>query len=197
MIKNYTTVTVGTFGKIVKLKHFFVRNHVHRFELNNLKYILCLFMMQFCFTAYAKMTTTNVDVNITGTVVATASCTFNNRKPINIDYGDVYISDINAGGYIKEIPYSLTCKGDSDGKSIQMRIVGSTASFDKSLLATNVTGLGIKLLKNKMQFTPNTWFKIFPSSPPLLEAILVKGSNAVLSNGKRFNASATLVVDYR
>lgn len=183
--------------KYINSKSCNVIENLHLISASGVGNILLFLLLQVSCCAYAKMDATNVDINITGTIVASASCTIDNKKPINIDYGDVYISDIDAGRYLEEIPYSITCKGDPEGKTIQMRLMGNTASFDTKILKTDVEGLGIKLLKNKTQILPNSWFEIFPDTPPLLEAEIVKENKVVLQNGKRFNASATLIIDYR
>ncbi|MGN7915782.1 fimbrial protein [Enterobacter sp. 22466] len=148
-------------------------------------------------SAQAKMDPTNVAINISGTVVANASCTFSSDTPIQVNFGDVYITDIDGGSYKTKLPYSLTCKGDADGKSIEMQLKGTSASFDDNVLQTDVKGLGIKLLQNNNQIKPNDWFLINPDSPPDLEAVVVKDAAATFSNGQQFNAAATLVVDYR
>lgn len=95
------------------------------------------------------------------------------------------------------MPYTLTCEGDAEGKTIQMQWVGTSSSFDSTLLNTDVTGLGIKLLQNSTQVSPNTAFTIDGSSPPALEVVVVKNTGASFSNGQEFNASVTLKVDYQ
>lgn len=145
----------------------------------------------------ARMDPALVGVNINGTIVANASCTINSQSPIQVSFGDVYINEIDTGGYRKEIPYSLICKGDPDGKSIEMRLAGAGADFDGNVLKTSINGLGIKILSNNNQITPNSWFTINADSPPSLAAVVVGDKNAHFSNGQRFDAAAMLVVDYR
>lgn len=137
-----------------------------------------------------------VQINISGTVIATASCTFGSDKTIQIEFDDVYINKISGDFYKKPVDYTLSCEGDADGKTIQMQWVGTAASFDSSLLTTDVSGLGIKLLQNNSQVNPNARFTIDGASPPALDVVLVKQSGASFSNGQEFNASATLKVDY-
>ena len=92
----------------------------------------------------------NLDVRITGTVVATALCTFSGSDPIKVEFGDVYINEIIGETYKQPVPYQVTCKGDPDGKTLQMQIAGSAASFDGKQLKTDASGLGIKLLKGNV-----------------------------------------------
>ncbi|WP_293770410.1 fimbrial protein [uncultured Pantoea sp.] len=147
-------------------------------------------------SAQGAVTVNPVPVNITGTVIATASCTFGSDKLIQIEFGDVFINQISGDYYKKAVDYSLSCKGDADGKTIKMEWIGEAASFDSTLLTTDVNGLGIKLLQDSQKVSPNTWFTINAASPPALDVVLVKNSGAKFSNGQEFNASATLKVDY-
>lgn len=150
-------------------------------------------------TAYAKgnpRDTTNVKINISGTIVANASCKISGGSPIAIEYGDVYINEISGDNYRKEIPYGVTCQGDPEGKSIQIQMVGDVASFDSGLLSTDASGLGIKVLQNGNQMDLNKWYNLDPSNKPKLEGVLVKQSGASFSNGQEFNAGVTLTVAY-
>ena len=148
------------------------------------------------FTQAAKRDTTNVKINITGTIVANARCNFSNGNPITVEYGDVYISEIAGDAYKKKVNYSVSCSGDADGKTIQLQFSGSGADFDGTLLNTDAQGLGIKILRNGSQMTLGQWYDLNPNAPPTLEAVLVKNSGASFTNGQEFNASATLKVAY-
>ncbi|OKB66622.1 hypothetical protein BHU62_11970 [Serratia marcescens] len=142
------------------------------------------------------MDTTNVKINITGTVVANGRCTFAGGNPITVEYGDVFISDIAGDRYRQPLNYGVSCSGDAGGKTIQLQLAGIGADFDGTLLGTNAKGLGIKLLRDNSQMEPGKWYDLNPSSPPKLEGVLVKQSGADFSNGQEFSASATLKVAY-
>ncbi|HEM8838474.1 TPA: fimbrial protein [Klebsiella aerogenes] len=144
----------------------------------------------------ATRDTSNVNINISGTIVANASCNILASRPISVEFGDVYINDIDAGGYRKSIDYDVVCSGDAQGKTIQLRFVGGGASFDGSLLKTDAPGLGIKILRNGAQMTLNQWYDLDWTSPPTLEGVVVKQSGASLNNGQEFSASGSLVVGY-
>lgn len=138
-----------------------------------------------------------VGINISGTVIATASCTFSGQKPLQIEYGDVYISELTPGNNRKLLDYTLRCSGDPDGKKVEMRFTGDSANFNSQLLKTSINGLGIKLLNNNSPQAINSWFSIDPNNQPALEAELVRQEGARFNNGQVFNASMTLVVEYR
>ncbi|QGH61590.1 fimbrial protein [Serratia proteamaculans] len=139
---------------------------------------------------------TNVKISISGTVVATARCSFADGKPITVEFGDVYISDIAAGVYRQPLSYKVACSGDADSKTIQMQLSGDGAAFDNKLLKTDVKGLGIELLWDKSQMEVGKWYDLDPAAPPTLEGELVKQKGADFSNGQEFKASATLKVAY-
>lgn len=144
----------------------------------------------------AKRDTTNVQINISGTIVANAHCNFGQNRPITVEYGDVYSSEIAGDAYRKKLNYNVSCSGDADGKSIQLQLAGTGAGFDGSLLKTDANGLGIKILRNGSQMTLGQWYDLNPNSPPTLEGVLVKQDGASFDNGQEFNASATLKVAY-
>lgn len=139
---------------------------------------------------------TNVSVNMSGTIIATATCVINGADPIAIEFGDVYISNIDGDTYRKRIDYSVSCQGDPEGKTIQMQVAGNGAAFDGALLKTDVSGLGIKLLNNGSPLALNHWVNLDPNNVPILEGALVKESGADFINGQEFNSTATLKVDY-
>ncbi|CAI0803455.1 putative minor fimbrial subunit StfF [Serratia quinivorans] len=146
--------------------------------------------------ALAQMDDTTVNVKISGTVVANGSCTFTNSAPVAVEFGDVIINDIKDSAYKQSLPYTLVCKGDPGGKAIQMKLSGTAADFDGTLLKTDAKGLGISLQQGSTAIKPNTWFDIDPAAPPKFAAVLVKQKDASFVNGQAFNGSATLIVGF-
>lgn len=147
-------------------------------------------------TALAKMDDSTVNVKISGTVVANGSCTFTGTSPIAVEFGDVIINDIKDKAYKQSLPYTLSCKGDPGGKAIQMKLTGTAATFDGTLLKTDAPGLGLSLQKDGTVMTLNQWFDIDPASPPKFDAMLVKQKDASFRNGQAFNGAATLIVGF-
>lgn len=138
----------------------------------------------------------SVQVKISGTVIATASCDFSGSDPIQVDFGDVYINEIAAGIYKQPVPYTVSCRGDPDGKLLQMQLSGTAGNYDNSNLRTSADGLEIKLLKGSDAMAVNQWFNFDTSNPVALSAVLIKQSGANLKDGQAFSASATLNVAY-
>jgi type 1 fimbria pilin len=146
--------------------------------------------------ALAKMDDTTINVKISGTVVANGRCSFTGTRPIAVEFGDVYINDIKDSAYKQSLPYTLSCSGDPGGKSIQMKLKGTAATFDGTLLETDAKGLGLRLQKDDKTLALNTWFDIDPASPPKFAAVLVKEKGAGFQNGQAFKGSATLIVGF-
>lgn len=147
-------------------------------------------------TVLAKMDDATINVKISGTVVANGSCTFTGTDPIAVEFGDVIINDIKDKAYKQSLPYTLSCKGDPGGKAIQMKLTGTAADFDGTLLKTDAKGLGLSLQKNDKAMALNQWVDIDPASPPKFDAVLVKQKDASFQNGQAFNGSATLIVGF-
>lgn len=159
--------------------------------------IACMLMALSIPTAQAaKRDATNVKIDITGTIVANARCNFSGGNPITVEFGDVYINDIAGETYRQPLNYDVSCNGDAQGKTIQLQLSGTGASFDGTLLNTDAEGLGIKILSNNTQMVLGQWYDFNPDAPPKLEGVLEKEDGAIFSNGQEFNASATLKVAY-
>lgn len=138
----------------------------------------------------------NVNISLTGEVIATASCSFSNGDPIKVEFGDVYINEIVGTTYRQMIPYQVNCQGDPDGKTLQMQVSGTSADGDNSKLKTDANGLTIKLQNGSVTLPLNQWFDFNNASPPTLYAVLEKQNGARFQDGQAFNATATLKVAY-
>lgn len=137
-------------------------------------------------------------INISGTVISTGACSFN-KTELDINFGDVYIADLVGDSNRKDIGYTLSCTGDYAYSDIQLHISGTVSSSDRSLLATNVPGVGIKLFRDNIQLKPDEIISLGddPSIAPKLRAAVVIGDADVSKlNGVRFFTSATLTVAF-
>lgn len=137
-------------------------------------------------------------INISGTVISTGACSFN-KTELDINFGDVYIADLVGDSNRKDIGYTLSCTGDYAYSDIQLHISGTVSSSDRSLLATNVPGVGIKLFRDNIQLKLDEIISLGddPSIAPKLRAAVVIGDADVSKlNGVRFFTSATLTVAF-
>lgn len=164
--------------------------------MKSLTHSTAILMLLAATNAVAGPGASNVTISLTGEVIATASCSFSNGDPIKVEFGDVYINEIVGTAYRQMIPYQVNCKGDPDGKTIQMQMAGTAASGDNSKLITDVSGLTIQLQNGSAPLQLNQWFDFNEASPPSLYAVLVKQNGARFQDGQEFNATATLKVAY-
>lgn len=151
-------------------------------------------------------------INITGTVVATGSCTFNETGPLAVDFG---IVEYGTGGgknslmegYRKTLTSSMTCTGDTEGSAAMTLFSGSGSIVNyqgnKLLPVKNDDGgsqsqdLAIRLLVNSDVQDINTAFAVDMNDPPQLEAEVVQiGSGSSFVSGSTFSANATLTMAF-
>lgn len=146
--------------------------------------------------AFTAMDPTTIAISASGTVVANGRCSFSSNKSVTVNFGDVFVSEIASGIYRQPLNYSLSCSGDDGGKSIQIQFVGTAANFDSTVLSTDATGLGIRLLLNNTRMELGRWYDVDPALPPKIESLLVMEKDATFANGQDFSATATLKVAF-
>lgn len=138
------------------------------------------------------------DITFHGSLVSPPVCTISDDKTIEIEFRDVIIDSINGDYARKEVPYEITCDSQARDDAWEMTLTwtGTETSYDNAAIETDVPGLGIGLLHDGQRFQLNTPLPIDVDKKPKLEAVPVKASDAVLSDGT-FSAYATLRVDYQ
>ncbi|EQC01643.1 fimbrial protein [Photorhabdus temperata subsp. temperata] len=134
-------------------------------------------------------------VNIYGVVIAPPPCVINNGNTIDVDFGEVMITRIDGVNYMKPVKYTVKCE-KMPANAMKMMISGNTASFDRAVLQTNHTGLGIAVIHNGQKLPVNDWMKFTYPDFPELHAVPVKNMTAVLKGGG-FGAAATMMVEYQ
>ncbi len=157
------------------------------------RFALCLFG---CYCGIAQAA--DSDITFHGTLVSPPACAISDGKTVEVEFRDVIIDNINGNNFRQNVPYTITCDPDvrDDAWEMTLSWTGSQTSYDNAAIETNVTGLGIELQQNGQPFTLGTPLKINLSTPPTLQAVPVKASDASLSEGT-FSAWATLQVDYQ
>lgn len=150
----------------------------------------------------------SMDINITGTVVANGSCTFNQGGTLNVDFGEVKLmsSGTNtvelSGDYRKSLVSDFFCDGDTDGL-LQMKFTSTTGTYETyqgaQVLAADKAFIGIELLVNGAPQNMGEWFTIDQNAAPALKAQLVQlnttTSESIVS-GDVFSASGTLTMAF-
>lgn len=138
-----------------------------------------------------------VDVTFTGTLVVPPACVLNSNSAINVKFNNgtaIETTSIDGSNYATAVPFTLTCTGNPS--SLRLRFQGTGSAFDANVLATDVTDLGIKLLRpNNSALNVGDWFTFsYSVTPPAIKAVPVKRPGAILPGGA-FNGSATLLVE--
>lgn len=149
----------------------------------------------------------SMDINMSGTVVANGSCTFNQGGTVDVDFGDVkYHStadgDVLDEEYSKVLVSDMTCSGDAEGTSI-MTLVGQgyvTNYNGHEVLGlyvdTHMSDLVIELEVDGAAQDIGAAFTVDMDKPPVLVAKLIKTRHNSLSNDATFNGSATLTMAF-
>ena len=151
--------------------------------------LFALFVLGYCNSAVANLT-------FNGTLNEPPPCTINGGSAIEIDFKNVGINKVDGANYLKPVNYVITCSPGTLPWEMVLTIKGAATSFEPSALQSSVADLGIQLLQNGVPFNLNTLLPINPSTPPVLEAVPVKRSGAVLGPGG-FTASATLLAEFQ
>lgn len=144
---------------------------------------------------------TEVGIEISGTVTGAGTCSVNNNQVVEIKFGDVPIQEIDGvNSHSQPVPLTVTCDGSSNDVSVWVR--GNVTTWDRYSIITSTDGLGVKLWAYvpSLNMDPNPDGGVFPIH---LDEISTLNIHAVLSKqpGKRltpqeFTATATLFVEY-
>lgn len=149
-----------------------------------------------------------LDMNITGTVVANGSCTFNQNGTLNVNFGSVLLKNTGNntvqldGDYMKPLTSEFYCTGDTKGL-LQMRFTSASGTYitynGNQVLATDKDIIAIELLKDGVPTNMGEWFDVDQNSQPKLQAQIVQISADNTSNvtsGTMFSASGTLTMAF-
>lgn len=152
-------------------------------------------------------------INISGTVVATGRCVFNNHSSPDIDFGDVRFSSVAGvnnieGRYLRELDVAMTCTGDTAGTThFRMSTIKGSAVSDGSYWSLPVIvggiqpvnpNLAVRLLVNGTQHNINEDFSVDINNLPKLEAELVQlhPDDNTWINGQPVESHATLMMSF-
>lgn len=138
-----------------------------------------------------------VDVNFRGTLLAPPPCTINNGNRIEVDFGPkVAIKKVDGVNYMQTVDYKISCDPGVPAWSLGLSFNGTATTFDTAAVQTNMSALGIRMLRDGVPFVMNTRVPINGAVPPVLQVVPVKDPAASLTDGP-FEALATLFADYQ
>ncbi|EGT3573384.1 hypothetical protein QNN88_20185 [Citrobacter sp. ANG330] len=173
--------------------------------------VLLLSLMVGGYSAFAD-DSVNININISGTVVANGACTFNNGDSATVDFSEVDFEPADggtvlSGSYLETVPATMSCTGDAGGKA-QMTfspVGGVTLDYNgHKLLPVSINDsnpgqeLGIRLLVNGLVQDVNAPFAVdmLTQQPAIQAELVLVGQGDGLINGARISASATLIMEF-
>jgi type 1 fimbria pilin len=150
----------------------------------------------------------NLNIAISGTVVANGSCTFNQGGTLDINFGTVNLKNTGNGtvlldgDYQRPLVSDYSCSGDTAGL-LQMKFSSASGTYENyngtQVLGTSKGIVAIKLMVNGAPQSMGQWFTVDPTGQQVLQAQLVQISTANSSNvssGDTFTASGTLMLAF-
>ncbi|ELY4671738.1 hypothetical protein SM021_002343 [Cronobacter muytjensii] len=151
-----------------------------------------------------------MNINISGTVVATGSCTFDSASQSveSVNFGNITYSSINGfvleGEYRQALNSHMTCTGDTAGAVMTFTSsTGKTVDFNgKKLLPVTLNGissnnLGIEFIVNGVAKDVGAAFDVDMTTPPTIEVELLQtGASDTVSNSAILNAAASLTIAF-
>ena len=149
-------------------------------------------------------------INMSGTLVANSSCTFNEGGPLQVNFQDVKLKGgegntvLLDGEYIQPMPADFSCDGDPGGLGLlQMKFTSTSGSYETwqglSVMAVDKGIVAIEMLVNGTPKSMDEWFTVDPDAMPTLKAQLVQISTTNTQNvvsGDLFSASGTLMLAF-
>jgi type 1 fimbria pilin len=134
----------------------------------------------------------SADVTMHGTLLV-ITCRVNNDNPVDVSFGDaVGVNRVDGKNYEQPIPLDVKCSSPP-GDLFHLVFYGQPTDFDPGAVETNVSDLGIKLLKGGEAILLNQALPISFDEIPVLTAVPIKRTGSQLTSGK-FKAIATLLV---
>lgn len=135
-----------------------------------------------------------VKVGFQGGLVEALPCTINNNQLVEVEFGnDLIIRALDGVRYSKRVPYQIACSAPG---TVRISVQGTATHFDGAAIATDASGLGIRLLQAGQAFTLNTPITVDALNLPVLMAVPVANPGQPPTPGA-FTARATLVADYQ
>ncbi|MBK5436007.1 fimbrial protein [Pseudomonas sp. TH32] len=156
---------------------------------------LCVVLVALGANVQPVMASSSSTINVT--VILTAPpCTVNNNSIVVVDFGsDVQTTLVDGSYKIMQVPYTLQCPAGAP-RTMNIRIDGTGAAFDRNVLGTNISNFGIAILNGGTRLPINSSKDFTYPNLPQLYAVPVKRTGATLSGGV-FSAVATMRVEYQ
>lgn len=138
----------------------------------------------------------SADIAFHGTLIEVPPCVVNDGQQVVVDFGDeIMTTRVDGIQYKQRIAFTVDC-GVAFSPLQKVRIEGSPADFDPTVLNSNLAGFGIALYHDDARYTPGKWLAFNDADLPALYAAPIKQDGITLGGGA-FSVLASLVVDYQ
>jgi len=154
-----------------------------------------------CLPAVVLAASTTASVTVEVTVNSGLPCVINDNNAISVNFGVVIADLVDGKNYTTELPYTLSCTGQTKN-SMRLRFTSSSpgSGFPSTgnVVTTGIDNLGVALTINGISYPLDVWVPFTYPTLPRLMATPVKRSGTTLVGGATggFYASAALEVDY-
>ncbi|CAG9429858.1 putative fimbrial-like protein YfcQ [Providencia alcalifaciens] len=159
---------------------------------------LCAGMMITLFVA--PLSALAVQATFSGTLIGNSPCMINNNDPIEVDFGDVLIRDVQGqegSEYSRDVPYTIDCENANTSDAMNLRISGIPTSWDGYLLRTSKANLGLQFYVDGLTYELNDDYSFSYGDEPTI-TVAPEGSNSLSDNDDGdFYATASLTVEYQ
>lgn len=141
-----------------------------------------------------------LNINFNGTlVVVPPECTINGGTTADVQFGNVLESMIDNSSY-KRLPivYQLNCTKVYNN-ALQMTLKWNSLILNgQDVVNTFISNFGIGIYQDATPLTNGTTLDfVYGGTMPSLYAVPVKLEGTTLTDGGNFNATLTMIIDYR
>lgn len=131
------------------------------------------------------------NMKFSGRLIGPPSCSFNNDKVLEVDFGEMVTSKIDGKNYKKEVDYTLTCNNAS---KVSLRFCCGAAGFEGAIYV-GVPDFGLKTYADDKALNIGDSYSFTYPNNPKLSFIPVKKQGATLKGGG-FSAGTTLQIAF-
>lgn len=141
-----------------------------------------------------------VQATFSGTLIGNSPCVVNDNDPIEVDFGDVLIRDVQGqegSQYSRDVPYTIDCENANTSDAMNLRIGGTPTSWDGYLLRTSKANLGLQFYVDGRIYELNDDYSFSYGYEPTI-TVAPEGSDSLSDNDDGFfYATASLTVEYQ
>lgn len=128
---------------------------------------------------------------VSDVIIAPPLCQIDNDKPMDANFADIIIQQIDGEHFTHTVPVNFTCTDTFKG-DLNFTLKASSALFDANAVATSQPNLGIRITRNGSVIKPGVMYAIDWRTAFELKALPIKQISSTLITGV-FTAIATML----